>query len=293
MIIVFRQSGAALRRLMLHAAPVLMFLSGVATFDSGPGSGDNSKSEVTPEREALLLQMRERAEDFQVVTVVDGEKQPAPLKQDPVFRYADLPRGFDDASLWCWGGSGRPVALAKVEAARSVGSDVRYWQFCVASLTDHPMEVTYAGTGRLATRKPGFELRPIDKGPVPDEKRAGRLRQMKELFARFSATVLVDGNESLRQEMRRLSTPIYRYDDERAGLKDGVIFGLTTNGTNPDILIVIELRRAQSDFVWKYGIVKMTYSDVRLRLDDSEVWSSPISAPKDTWTYFQSPRSAP
>jgi hypothetical protein len=116
---------------------------------------------------------------------------------------------------------------------------------------------------------------------------------MKELFARFSATVLVDGNESLRQEMRRLSTPIYRYDDERAGLKDGVIFGLTTNGTNPDILIVIELRRAQSDFVWKYGIVKMTYSDVRLRLDDSEVWSSPISAPKDTWTYFQSPRSAP
>src|SRR4030095_3504486 len=128
--------------------------------------------------------------------------------------------------------------------------------------------------------KPGVMMRPIEKAPVPDDKPAGRLRQMKDLVFRFTATILVDGDEALKQEMRRLPSPIHRYADEGEGLRDGVLFGLTTNGTNPDMLIVIELRgdpphRAQ----WSYGIVKMTYAEVRLRLDNDEVWSSPVSAP--------------
>jgi hypothetical protein len=49
-------------------------------------------------------------------------------------------------------------------------------------------------------------------------------------------------DEMQKQEIRRLATPVYRYADVGAGLRNGVIFGLTTNGTNPDLLLLIELR---------------------------------------------------
>jgi len=70
-----------------------------------------------------------------------------------------------------------------------------------------------------------------------------------------------------------------------------MIFGLTTNGTNPDMLIAVELRGDEDDNAgWKYGAVKMTYSEVHIRLGKSEVYSSPVSEPLETWTYFQTPR---
>jgi hypothetical protein len=43
-----------------------------------------------------------------------------------------------------------------------------------------------------------------------------------------------------------------------------------------------ERRRA-----WHYAIVKMTYAEVHLRFDKTEIWSSPESEPLDRWTYFQ------
>ena len=89
------------------------------------------------------------------------------------------------------------------------------------------------------------------------------------------------------QEMRLLATPIHRYADAGSGLQDGMIFGLTTNGTNPDMAIVIESRgKKDSPFEWKYGIVKMTIAEVHVRLDRKEVWMSPRNGPRETWDSF-------
>ena len=87
--------------------------------------------------------------------------------------------------------------------------------------------------------------------------------------------------------MRLLATPLHRYAEEAAGLWDGMIFGLTTNGTNPDMLFVIELRGDKlSSAEWKYGIVKMTIAEVHVRLDKDEAWMSPRNSPRETWESF-------
>jgi hypothetical protein len=240
------------------------------------------------QRESRLAEMRERAEAFEIV--VAGQKEPAPLRAEPLFRYSDQPRGFVDATLWGWGKTGRPLALAKAEMAVTVERRP-FWQFCVASLADGPLDVKFVGGRRLAARKPGVVLRSLENAPEPGEKPADRLRQMKAMIARFTGTIHVDGKDSLKQEMRLLPSPMHRYADEGAGLFDGVIFALTTNGTNPDMLIVIELRGEKgAEPVWHYGIVKMTYAEVHIRLDKSEVWKSPVSEPLETWTYFSIPR---
>jgi hypothetical protein len=75
------------------------------------------------------------------------------------------------------------------------------------------------------------------------------------------------------------------------GIVDVIIFALTTNGTNPDILIVIELHSAQgSPPEWMFGIVNMTAADVHLRLDDAEVWVSLTTDPRETWNYLRTSR---
>ena len=113
---------------------------------------------------------------------------------------------------------------------------------------------------------------------------------MKDLAARFSATIFNTNPDTKRpepQEMRLLATLIHRYAEETTGLWDGMIFGLTTNGTNPDMLIVLESRGDKlASAEWKFGIVKMTIAEVHVRLDRDEVWQSPRNSPRDTWDSF-------
>jgi hypothetical protein len=252
--------------LLIAAARVGGICLGQADTDS---SKDQSAEESSrAQREARLAQMRERVVAIDVERNVQGERRRIPLHGEPLFRYSDQPRGLIDATLWSWGTTGRPVALAKVESAVTA-EKTPYWQYCVTSLADGPVEFSFGNGRSFAAKKPGLELRKFDGAPPPDDRPAGRLRQMKELIVRFSGTIHaihVGKSELQKQEMRLLPSPIHRYADEKAAITDGVIFALSTNGTNPDMLVLIELRGdVQSAQEWHYAIVKMTYSEVHIR----------------------------
>jgi len=245
---------------------------------------DASKSQA----DMLLAAMRARAEQFTVEQTINDKAEKVPLCADPVFRYSDPPRRFVDATFWRWGRKGRPIVLLKVEAGQ--GNKRAYWQYCVVSLAEHPVEVKFSGQPKLVVKKAGVELHALEKAPAPADRPVVRLRQMKQIAKRFAGTI-VPLNPEQKQEMRPLPTPICRYDDDGSGLRDGLIFGLTTNGTNPDMLILIELRGERGAAPkWHYGIAKVTYSEVHIRLDDTEIYSSSLRAPKETWTFFQTDR---
>lgn len=243
-------------------------------------------------RAARLSAMRVLAGKFEMKGSTTGDKALLELRADPIFRYSDQPRGFVDATLWAWvppGSTGRPAVITKVEAAISQ-SNVPYWHFCVVSLADELVTADFEGARRLAATTVGVELHSIPNAPGAADKPAARQRQMKEFIGRFAATIFNTNPDTKKpepQEMRLLATPIYRYMDEASGLLDGMIFGLTTNGTNPDMVIVIESRGNKgSPFEWKYGIVKMTIAEVHVRLDGKEVWMSPRNGPRNTWDSF-------
>ena len=242
---------------------------------------------ATAQRAARLANMKALAAQFAMKKSSTGDQTPFELRPNPIFRYSDQPRGFVDATLWAWepaGATGRPVLIAKVEAAISQAR-VPYWHFCVVSLADEPVTAD-----RLAATKAGLELHIIPESPEAADTPAIRQRQMKNLIGRFEATIFNTNPDTKKpepQEMRLLVTPIHRYTDEANGLLDGMIFGLTTNGTNPDMAVVIESRgKKDSPFEWKYGIVKMTIAEVHVRLDRNEVWMSPRNGPRETWDSF-------
>jgi hypothetical protein len=282
-----KRESAVLASIVLLWALIIVSAPLPATDDPPP-----EPEALKLERAARLLKMRALAGQFDITSAAGDDSPQLELRGEPLFRYSDQPRGFLDATLWAWGPPGRPAAVAKVEAA--LNGKVPYWQYCVASLADGPLRIDFANQRKLTAPKAGLTLHAFPDGPPPADRPAPRQRQMKDLVARFAATIHarhLDTKELVKQEMRLLPSPIHRYADEKNGLRDGMIFGLTTNGTNPDMLIVIELRGKQDDKPeWHFGIVKMTYSEVHIRLDKSEVYSSPVSEPLETWTYFQTPR---
>src|SRR5262249_12121149 len=126
-------------------------------------------------------------------------------------------------------------------------------------------------------------------GPGRGAGSPARLRKTKDIAQRFGP-VIIDTQENSRQEMRLLPRPIYRYESATNELLDGAVLGLTTNGTNPDAILVVELHQPQGSAPqWKFGIAGMTASGLSMTLDDREVWSKPYvrsTGSYDTWVWF-------
>jgi hypothetical protein len=254
------------------------------------------RASAQAEKAALLEQMTALAKET-TVTVADAA-QPATLVEKPIFRYSDQPRRFIDATMWAWTEGGRPVAFQKIEAIE-FGDAARpdsHWQYCLASLSTR--NVTVKWTGReFRTKRPGVEFRPLEGAPDVAAGAAQRKRQARDLARSFSARIVTDPVSNIGQEMRLLTTPLFEYADPRTKEFLGAVYGFSTNGTNPDLLIVIEARDAEGKLAWHYAPARMTSGGVTLKYQDAKVWDC-VSAddrelPLMTWTFFNTRRVPP
>ena len=73
--------------------------------------------------------------------------------------------------------------------------------------------------------------------------------------------------------MRVLPTPLLRYEDEDAGIRDGALFVLA-GGTDPEALLVIELSATGSgDPLWRFALNRVSSGELHVSLDGREIWS--------------------
>jgi hypothetical protein len=236
----------------------------------------------------LADESRARAESIQVSVVVGGLTTKAKVCRNPLMKYTDVPRQIEMATLWVWQNQGRPVALAKVEVyKRDAGSK---WLYCFASTSTGLVEGTWPDGHRFQASRPGIVWTAID-GPVPQEKPAGRRRQMKELFRRFSVGERPLADKTFT-ELRPLARPLHEYSSPKQGVIQGVLCGFAANGTNPDVIIALEAvspaEGKDASKLWRYGVVSMTSTAVSVKLDKAEVFTRPYAKSQDfeTWTYF-------
>ena len=248
----------------------------------------SERDDAKKQRAAMLERMRKRAASAKVYQLVDGKRIEATLVRDPLMRYDDQPNRFYDATLWIWTSNGRPVAVCKIEDHRPVKGGA-LWMNCLGSLSSGLLRVEWQDGRRWSSKKRGLELRQIPKAPEPAETKVRRLLQMKNIARRFSAATR---RASANNESRLLPHPIYRYAQPTSGIQDAAIFALTSNGTNPNGLFIIELRKTESSgLVWHYGAVGMTGGELWVRLDGKEVWRKERGSGFDRLIYFFSPQT--
>ena len=80
------------------------------------------------------------------------------------------------------------------------------------------------------------------------------------------------------------------------GFPQGAVFGFATYGTNPDLLLVLEvLPDKNGQQVWQFAVVRMTTGGLNLRHHDETVWTAdwirPVPEPRDTWMFFFVPQT--
>jgi len=126
----------------------------------------------------------------------------------------------------------------------------------------------------------GVRFQEVADAPAPAGSPVVRLRQMKELVRRFSATLTGwKSSESEREELRLLPQQLFRYDMKAAGaahpdLRDGAVFAFV-QGTDPETLLLLEaVVEGDRPPGWQYAFARATSGGLEAQLDGKLVWKT-------------------
>lgn len=190
-----------------------------------------------------------------------------PMKPVVILRWPNNARGTPDGASVVWIANGRPEAIAGIfpyEGDFFHGFDSLSRGLIVA-IRD----------GRLAwyPEKPGLNFQTIPGSPEPAQTRAKRLRQMKALAQQFRSTLLGwEDDDSEREELRLLPSPIYRYEIAKPDrVLDGGLFAFVS-GTDPEAALVIEAFDGEDHWEWQYALVRQTSGKLEARFQEKVVW---------------------
>lgn len=267
------------------------FLCCVAGLSVTIAAGADEERERT--RAKLLAQMRELAGQSAVTFVDDAAGGHPRLVDKPVFRYDDQPRRFLDATVWVWTHEGRPVALEKIEARENARTGVSEWGYCFTSLAGQRLKVAWDENRSYQSREPGLRFLPVPDAPAVAEKSFARRRQLRELARSFTVRILTNPDTNNSQEMRLLATPLLEYDEDVGNVPKGAVFAYSTNGTNPDFVLVLESRPKAGELAWHYAAARLTTGGLTVKHLDQVVWEVPFIShynPLPTWAFFETPR---
>ena len=246
-----------------------------------PNQADRAKAESLERMLARTKQM--------VVRIQGGSEERRPeLVEAPLIHYADQVRNLPESTLWVWQQQGLPVLFCKVEQIRDARAS---WQYCCVPATAEKIDVEWQRQFRWRSREALFQWVPVADVPEPSDKAPTRLTQMKAIVRGFGGETEQTPIKS-RQKMRLLASPLHRFAAPGQNVLDGAVFGLTSNGTNPDVLLVVEaLRKEESNARWRYAVVGMTGDAVEVVLKDKTVWKKQYTdGPGDhrSWMWYVS-----
>lgn len=222
----------------------------------------------------------------------DGDRQVAEMVPNPVLRYSDEEHRIPDATLWVWTREGRPVAFQKVEGNDHGGG--QQWTICFTSLSEGPLKVKWPMNQSFTSE--GLAFRPLPGADAPSDNARLRTAQIKSLKEQFSGRFGFDADGKGGSEARILPKPLFEYSDPTTKMPWGAVFGMSSTGTNPSALLIVEARPGEAGKPqWHCALARMTSFSVRVSLNNVEIWSEPgvgrfRSGP---WTYFFLPRDFP
>jgi len=280
-------------RLDLRLLRVVSFIAAIGLLILPPRCRLPAEESATPDRaeraKAESLQRMLARTRQMIVRIQAGSEERRPeLVEAPLIHYADQVRNLPESTLWVWQQQGLPVLFCKVEQIRDARAS---WQYCCVPATTEKIDVEWQRQFRWRSREALFKWVPVADAPEPHDKAPTRLMQMKAIVRGFGGETEQTPVKS-RQKMRLLASPLHRFAAPEQNVLDGAVFGLTSNGTNPDVLLVVEaLGKEESNARWRYAVVGMTGDAVEVVLKDKTVWKKQYTdGPGDhrSWMWYVS-----
>jgi hypothetical protein len=223
------------------------------------------------------------------LAVESAPKKELELKKEPVFEWTNPVRtgGVQQGIIFLWLRDGRPAAIGDFfsEPEGKTGGRRVIHEF---HALDVEKLIVTRPKGALNEWKPevGLARKELTDAPEPATTPAARLLQMKKLAQEFT------GHETnpmgKRWDLRLLPAPIYRYPTAKTGVIDGTLFVMvSTEGTDPEVLILIEARETEGKIRWEYACGRYSDRSLYVQRKDKEVWSMVRS---DSNTFLHDPQ---
>jgi hypothetical protein len=264
-----------MKRATLLASVFLWFLS---TFS--PATAQEPAEKQKTDKAVIdhwLAVAKKYATEYEIAPA-DDRKALFKLVPEPVFRHTQSVRGDDIGALHVWvEKDGRPAVIGVMFAwspdATSRRSHVEFHSLHAAPIAAkfRDRELWQSGTAGLE-----WHDFPADT-PAPAATPARRRSQVRQLARRFEAHTI--DNAQKRWELRQVATPIFEYEVDAADTLGGALFAFC-QGTDTELLLVIEARKVDGRPQFRYAYASFTDYDVFLKQGDQAV----VQAPKGNWS---------
>jgi hypothetical protein len=94
-------------------------------------------------------------------------------------------------------------------------------------------------------------------------------------LAKDFAVEKTDRDDATQQRMRLLTQPIFRYQSPAQNIADGTMFAFV-QGTDPEVLLLIEPHDATGVRSWHYALARMNSTAFGVTYKDHEVWRTEV-----------------
>ncbi|MEM9657503.1 MAG: hypothetical protein AAF961_03995 [Planctomycetota bacterium] len=229
------------------------------------------------QRQKVLLKEFYRAFAGERQFSLDSERS-LKLAPKPVMSWTGMERsGFTSGDVFVWHRDGRAEVIGCIGSI-PYGGDRRYLFQEYHALTAEPLQsASLAVAGKWAPETPGVSPTPLASAAPPSDSDTRRLIQMRRLAREFQP--FKAASEDDEERLRLLPQPIYRFDirklqEANSDVVDGAVFAYVwTNGTDPELLLLIECRRVDDELQWTYAPVRFTWRPLSLHHQGEEIWS--------------------
>ncbi|QDV45338.1 hypothetical protein Enr13x_52140 [Stieleria neptunia] len=224
--------------------------------------------ETTGRSKRLFDRFDQTAKDLEIQSQ-DG--QVYQWQRTPLFRFSSEGNVF--GSVFVWQTPSKRLAL--IGTIGSIPINRQDYEFVELHLLRPtpivPMTVGKAPRKRWMPAVDELELKTVPSAPAVSTDSGRRLVQMRGMARQFKAEMIHKGQTN---HLRLLPQPLFRYQDSTAEF-DGALFAFVwDNGTDPELLLRIEVQRENDQSVWKYQAVRFTWRQLRLHHQGKPVWEA-------------------
>jgi len=253
-------------------AAIALFAAALLTPSTYGRADEPTRSEDSVRQKRLKL-LQSRVDQFQIETA-DQDRGELQRGKQPILRWSNPVRDFvNDGVTYLFFEGERPQAVVTVwarspEANLESGEVLREF----VSLSGKPLICRREDRELWSPKTGGLVEQTLADAPPPAARPAQRLAQMRDLARRFQATSYKMDSPN---ELRLLTQPLYRYQDEAVGILDGALFAFA-EGNDPEALLLLEAVAGDDgkDSKWRYTLARMTTYRIAVRLDDREVFTA-------------------
>lgn len=208
------------------------------------------------------------------IAIESAPKQALELTKEPVFEWSNPVRqGLQQGVVFLWLRDGRPAALGCIFSQPEGKLPGRRVIHELHALDTEKLLVSRPNAWNEWKPQAGLERKALPDAGTPAVTPGARLVQMRRLAQEFTGHSV--SQEGQRWELRLLPAPLFRYPSAKTGVIDGALFTLvSTAGTDPEVLLLIEARRDGDKTRWEYACGRFSDRNLHVQRKDKDVWSS-------------------